>query len=42
MRRSGLLGALLTTLLLTFLMPGLWRSFFTGDHNRMDESLRLP
>jgi len=41
-RRSGLLGALLTTLLLTFLMPGLWRSFFTGDHNRMDESLRPP
>ena len=42
MRRSGLLGALLATLLLALMMPGAWRSFFTGDTVRMEESLRPP
>lgn len=42
MRRSGLLGALLATFLLTLMMPGIWRSFFAGDTQRMAESLRPP
>ena len=40
MRRSGLLGALVATALLMALLPGVFSSFFTGDANRMNESLR--
>lgn len=40
MRRSGVLGALLATVVLMVILPGVLRSFFTGDTNRMDESLR--
>ena len=42
MRRSGLLGALLATLILTLLMPGVWRGFLAGDTVRMEKSLRPP
>lgn len=40
MRRSGLLGALVATALLFCMLPGVIRGFFTGDTNRMSESLR--